>query len=178
MNPYVGEIRLFAGPYIPQGWAACSGQTLPINGNEELYSVIGTLYGGDGVSNFALPNLQVTLAVGQSPAPPPKMTSAYPLASKGGAYAVTLTQANLPSHTHTLNAANVPATTVTPGPSVLFAQTTGGFSDYVDGGTPTTAALQSGTISSDGGNAPHDNMMPTLVLNYIMCTTGVFPTFN
>jgi len=178
MDPYVGEIRLFAGPYVPDGWVACAGQTLPISGNQELFTVIGTLYGGDGVNNFALPNLQVTLPVGQSPNPPPNMSNRYPVGSQGGAFSVTLTQPNLPPHTHALAATASPATTVTPGPSVVFAQGPAGFTEYADGGTPTVVALQNSTVSTAGANQPHDNMMPTLVINYIMCTTGIFPTFK
>lgn len=179
MDPYVGEIRLFAGPYVPENWVACNGQLLPVSGNEALYSLLGTTYGGDGNRTFGVPNLQVRLAVGQSPTPPPGMANAYPLAATGGAYEVTLTQANMPSHTHALNATTAAATTVTPGDSVLLAQAPAGFTNYVDGGSPTTVSMEDSAVTDAGGSQPHDNMMPTMTLNYIMCAVGgIYPSFG
>jgi microcystin-dependent protein len=178
MDPYTGEIRLFAGNYVPEDWLACNGQALSINNYQTLYSLIGTTYGGSG-GTFNVPNLQVALAVGQSPTTPPNMAYSYPLGVAGGAYQVTLSPANLPSHTHALNATTTAATTNTPGNTVLFAPGPSGFVNYVDtGGSPTLVDLAAATIGSAGGNQPHPNMMPTLVITYIICANGLYPSFN
>lgn len=178
MDPFLGEIRLFAGSYIPENWVACNGQTLSVTEYQALYSLLGTTYGGDGVTTFAVPNLQVALAVGQSGSvTPPTMANPYPLAQKGGAYQVTLTEANLPNHTHAASVSSASATTVTPGPSVTFAATTDSYTAYVTSASPPTVTAAANAVSSVGGGQGHQNMMPTLVMNYIMAVAGIYPDF-
>lgn len=180
MDPFVGEIRLFAGTFAPVNWALCNGQTLPIKGNEALFSLLGTMYGGDGVTTFAIPNLQVRLAVGQSGATiPPNMVSPYPQGTAGGLYNVTLSDANLPTHTHAMNATTAAATTTIPGNTVMFAATPSGFTSYIaPSGTPVLANMGSAALSVAGGQQPHSNTMPTLCVTYIMCTNGLYPNFS
>jgi len=178
MDPYVGEIRLFAGPYVPEDWIACNGQLLSINSYQALFALLGTTYGGDGTTNFGAPNLQGALVVGQSPSSPPGMSNAYPLGQAGGAYQVTLTPATLPAHGHAANASTAAATTVTPGPTVTLASVTAGYTAYVTGGTPTTVVLEGSAVSTVGGGQPHDNVMPSLPLTYIMCAIGLYPMPN
>jgi microcystin-dependent protein len=171
---YIGEIRLFAGNYAPEGWLQCNGQTLNINGNEALYTLIGTTYGGDGQTTFKLPNLQglVVLGRGQGAG-----LSNYQLGTTVGAYSVALAQANLPAHTHPVATATE-AQQLAPG-NLAYAPVTG-WTPYV----ATTAAgfavqaMDPTLVSTIGSNNPHENTMPSLVINYIICTAGIFPVTN
>ena len=174
MDCYIGEIRMFAGAYAPMGWLFCNGQALPISGNEALYALIGTTYGGDGKTNFALPNLQARLPVGASNTPPPGMLNTYLLASTGGALSMTLSVANMPAHTHTFQATTADATTVTPGNSVTFAKTGTGFNSYI-ANPSSLVALNPLAVSYSPGGAPHRNDMPSITLNYIIAVTGEYP---
>lgn len=179
MDPFLGEIRLFSGNYIPHGWAACDGQTLTISEYQALYSLLGTAFGGNGTTNFAVPDLRTRLAVGQSTTPPPGMTGTYPRGGAGGTVEVTLTEANLPSHTHPLNGTTTPATTGTPGPQVTFADLPDDFVGYVDGGSPTLANMAPDAVTSTGGNSPHLNVMPCMGITYIICIeNGIYPQLN
>jgi microcystin-dependent protein len=171
---YVGEIRLFAGNYAPEGWLQCNGQVLNINGNEALYTLIGTTYGGDGRTTFQLPNLQGLLALGRGQGT--GLTN-YPLGATVGAYAVTLAAANLPAHTHPVATA-VEAQQVAPG-NLAYAPVTG-WTPYVATNAAGFAVqtMDPTIVSPIGSNNPHENRMPSLVLNYIICTMGIFPTPN
>lgn len=175
MDPYLGEIRMFAGAYAPDDWAFCDGALLTISENQPLYALIGTLYGGDGRTTFALPNLQWRLPVGQSAAAPPGMTLAYPLAQAGGSYQVTVPPTAMPQHTHAFIATTANAATTVPGPGLTFATAPSNFTSYIQGAA-TLATLNAAAISSFGGGQAHTNVMPTIFINYIIATRGLFPT--
>ncbi len=175
MDPYLGEIRLFAGRKEPADWAFCDGRLLTIQSRPELFAVLGVVYGGDGVTNFALPDLRGRLPVGYANAPPAGMQFSYPLGSAGGTEVVTLTAAQLPAHTHAFNASTLTATSVTPGPSVVYAATSAG-NGYVVTSTFAPQVMSAAAVSVAGGNSGHENRMPSLTLNYIIALIGIFPT--
>lgn len=175
MDPYIGEIRMFAGAYAPEDWALCNGATLAIRDNEALYAVIGTAYGGDGVTTFALPNLQWRLPVGYSNTAPPGMTQACPLAQAGGSYQVTVSTTTMPAHTHAFVASTAVAATTVPGPGLTYATAPSNFTSYI-AGAATMVALNAAAISSFGGSQSHANVMPTIFINYIISLKGIFPT--
>lgn len=173
---YIGEIRMFAGLKPPSGWAFCNGMTLPINGNEALYALLGTLYGGDGRTNFALPNLSGRVPLGAGHAP--NMAN-YPLAQAVGSESVTLTTAMMPIHNHPLQASTGPGTARMPGPSLTFATIPSPFVAYTNppaGATTTDDDFATVAISVSGGGAPHPNLMPGLGINYIIALRGIFPS--
>lgn len=177
MEPFVGEIRIFAGTFAPKDWVMCQGQTLSITAYPALYALLGNFYGGDGKTTFAVPNLQARVPVGRSNTPPPGMTNTYVLGAAGGQFMVTLAPANLPAHTHTLYASTDTATTITPGPTVGFATATHGFTYYST--TTTMVNLAPSAISTDGYPSPnpHTNLMPSRGMVYIIATGGIFPEF-
>jgi len=171
-TPYVGEIRMFAGNFAPVGWEFCSGQLLAISENETLFQLIGTTYGGDGESTFALPNLQsrVPVHMGQGPG----LTNRV-LAENGGTEEVTLTVPQIPNHTHAPLASNAGGSD-SPGGNYWATSTTG--KPYVTPGAP-YVAMNAGTIGAPiGGSQPHENMIPFLGLNYIISLFGIFPSPN
>lgn len=179
MDAYVGQIRLFAGDYAPNGWALCNGATLNIAGNEVLYTLIGTTYGGDGKTNFKLPDLRsrVPLHIGKGP----NTVTAYTLGQTAGAETVTITEANLPAHTHTVNATTADATQTSPQGAPLFGKPPQDFKFYQLGTSAGFATLQFNAAAlqpAPGGGASHDNNMPTIAMNYIICTIGLFPDFQ
>jgi microcystin-dependent protein len=165
-DPYVGEIRLFAGTFAPVGWAFCAGQILPISENEPLFTLIGTTYGGDGQETFALPNLQGRVAIhaGQGSG-----LSTYQLGESGGSEQVTLTANQIPSHTH---AAVAGATGTSDSPANGFWASSSVKQFATVAPTDTMAA----PMTAAGGSQPHDNMLPSLGLSFIIAIFGVFPT--
>ena len=158
---YLGEIRMFAGNFAPQGWALCNGQVLSIAENEALFALLGTTYGGDGQTTFGLPDLQ-----GRIPVHP---STAYPRGSKGGVETVTLIADQMPAHTHTANAINATGTALSPSNAVWA----GGPRETYASGTP--AAMNATSISPVGGSQPHNNMMPSTAISFIISLYGVFP---
>jgi microcystin-dependent protein len=173
-TPFVAEITLFAGNFAPRGYALCNGQVLSIAQNTALFSLLGTNYGGNGTSNFALPDLQgrLPLHFGQGPGLSPRV-----LGEKDGAEAVTLTTSQLPGHNHTVSQG---AGSAAGSPSPL-----GRYPAVSASGTPysgtTGAQMAAGTVTSlasSGGNQPHNNLMPSLCVNFIIATQGVFPARN
>lgn len=180
-NPFLGEIRIFAGNFNPRGWAFCAGQLLPIAQNDALYALIGTTFGGDGNVTFGLPDLRGRSVIGQGQGP---SLSSYVVGQMSGTETVTLTTNQMPSHNHVLNAYNLDATAPTPGPSVALGKP--GLSHtsqqelfYLNTTSSTASpALAADTIMPSGGNQPHDNEAPSLVLNYIIALEGVFPSRN
>jgi microcystin-dependent protein len=169
-QPYVAEIRVFPFNFAPKGWATCDGQLLPISQNTALFSLLGTYYGGDGKSTFGLPNFQGSVAVctGQSAG-----TSQYSLGETFGTATVTLLEAEMPAHTHQVSADDVAlnATQTSPGGNVPGAPN--GVNLY---GTGTAQQLMSPNMLVPSGNGgPHNNMMPTLTLNFCIALQGVFP---
>lgn len=179
-DAYVGEIKLFAGNFAPRGWHLCDGSLLQINTYQALFSLIGAVYGGDGVTTFALPDLRGRVPVGQGQG---MGLSNYSLGAKGGSETVTLTQAHLPVHSHTWQVSTGDGTTNAPGDAML-AKPTGTDNPY----TLYRAASEPGItysagpvdmISNAGGNLPHTNVMPSMALYYIICVTdGTYPQQN
>lgn len=168
-QPYVGEIRMFAGNFAPAGWMLCQGQLLPISENDALFTLIGTTYGGDGQTTFALPDLRgrIPLHMGQGPG-----TSSFVIGQQGGVETVTLTVNQLPQHTHPLQASTNLANTGTPTDKVLGV--TAAFDAYIDD-TP-LVNMNAASFGSTGGSQPHDNMQPFLCINYIISLFGIFPS--
>lgn len=171
-TPYIGEIRMFGFSRIPVGWFACDGSPVSISQNQALFALIGTTYGGDGVTNFCVPDLRGRVPIHQGMAPG---LSPRPLGQTGGAETVTLLPNHLPQHSHALVATSAPATTDTPGTGVLHAaQATD--TTYMSA-TP-DIPLASTAIGINGSTQPHNNLMPTLSVNYCICSAGVFPSRN
>lgn len=176
MEPYVGEIRMFAGAFEPMDWKFCNGQLLTIQEYPALFALIGTTYGGNGTTNFALPNLQGRLPVGSATSAPTGMANAYPIAAAGGSTTVTVTEAQMPAHTHAFSATAAAATTITPGNTVTFAQAPSNFTSYA-GNPPTLLALNAQAVTSAGGSQAHENRMPAICINYIIALQGLYPDF-
>jgi microcystin-dependent protein len=170
-EPYVGEIRMFAGNFPPNGWAFCSGQLLPISENETLFNLIGTTYGGDGQETFALPNLQSRVPIPAGTGPD---GTTYQLGESGGTESVTLTVQQIPAHTHPMTASSDPANTPNPGNNVLARS--GQVNMFFNGGVSTQMNAQS--VGPAGGSQPHENCQPFLVINFILSLFGVFPSQN
>lgn len=166
-EPFLGEIRVFAGSYAPVGWELCAGQLLSISENEALYTLIGTIYGGNGVTNFALPDLRGRVPVHQGALPG---GDTYVIGTPGGVEQVTLTANQLPAHTHAARATAVPDRT-TPGDAIWSSQTTGAY----QAANP-SATMQAQTVQEVGGSLPHENMPPSLAVTYIIATYGIFPS--
>ena len=168
-QPFVGEIRIAGFNFAPAGWAFCDGSLLPISGNETLFNLIGTTYGGDGQSTFALPDLRGRLPIHQGQGPG---LSNRTLNQTGGAESVTLAIGQLPQHTHPLMASSALAADAGPQGDVL-AQTRS--VDLYLGDVP-SAAMAASAVGMQGGSQPHDNLMPYLVLNFIISLFGIFPS--
>lgn len=170
-SPFLAEIRIFPFNFAPKGWAQCNGQLLPISQNTALFSLLGTYYGGDGKSNFALPDLQGSSAMhwGES-----STGTLYDLGQPGGETNVTLLQAEMPSHPHTLQASPLPADLDTPGPQNALARSSPGIYK-TPSGTPNLVTMYQFAVNYTGGGLPHNNMMPFLTLNFCIALQGVFP---
>jgi len=169
-QPYVGEIRMFGGNFSIAGWAFCDGSLLPISENETLFQLIGTTYGGDGQNTFALPDLRgrVPIHMGQGPG-----LSNYNLAESAGVESVTLTQNQIPIHTHAPVASNT-GNSDNPSGSFWANSTTG--KPY--SAAPPAIQMNPGTVASTGGSQPHDNMIPFLCVTYLISLFGIFPSPN
>jgi microcystin-dependent protein len=171
-DPFVAEIRIFPFTFAPQGWAWCDGQLLPPSQNSALFSLLGTTYGGDGQSTFALPNLQgaAPMHPGQGPGLSPRE-----LGEAGGSDAVTLVEGEMPAHTHTLQAINAPGNAPFPTAGTAFARSTGG-TPYVNAPTADQLTPLSPTaVAPAGGDQPHNNLMPYLTFCFCIALQGVFP---
>jgi microcystin-dependent protein len=172
-QPYVGEIRMFAGNFAPNGWMFCEGQTMPISENEVLFQLIGTTYGGDGQETFNLPNLasRVPLHMGTGPD-----GTTYQIGEMAGTEQETLTTQQIPAHNHPL-VASTAASTLSPANALLTVPTSTqqGIQTYNNAVAPATS-LNSGTIQPTGGSQPHENTQPFLCINFIISLFGVFPT--
>lgn len=169
-QPYVGEIRMFAGNFAPAGWMFCQGQVLPISENETLFQLIGTTYGGDGESTFALPNLAGRVPVHQGQGP--GISNNYIIGEASGVEQVTLTVNQLPSHTHAFLASTANGTTQSPANQVLATNPTVQLYRQSD----PEQNFNPASIQPVGGSQPHENMMPYLVVNYIISLFGLFPS--
>ncbi|HEX8003635.1 MAG TPA: tail fiber protein [Mycobacteriales bacterium] len=167
-DPFVAEIRIFCGNFPPTGWAFCNGQLLPISQNTALFSLLGTYYGGDGKSTFALPNLVDNVPVGAT------NDNQFPLGAQGGSQTVTLLQSEIPVHTHLVNASNQPAQLNAPGPDRILARSAGG-SAYQSNTSANLVTMDPNSLSVAGASFPHNNMMPFLGMTFIIALQGVFP---
>jgi microcystin-dependent protein len=169
-NPFVAEIRIVGFNFAPTGWATCDGQLLPISQNTALFSLLGTNYGGDGKSTFALPNLQGSVAVGAGNG---NGLSPYFLGQQGGSETVTLLQTEMPVHNHFVQAdSQDPGDLQAPAANRALARSGNGFA-YVPGALAAQFAPE--VLPPTGGGLPHNNMMPYLTLNYVIAMQGVFP---
>ncbi len=169
-TPYVGEIRLFAGNFAPQNWAFCDGSVLPIAQYEVLFVLIGTTYGGDGLTTFNLPDLRGRVPIHQS--------ASYPIGSQGGTESVTLTSAQLPQHTHAANSSSSRGNTSSPAGALWATDGTGVAAPYHKPGSGTAVQLHPATIGASPGGQPHSNQQPYQALSYIISLFGVFPSQN
>jgi len=181
-NPFLGEIAMVAFDFAPKGWALCNGQLLPISQYTALFSLLGTTYGGDGVTTFALPNLQgqVPMHVGANAS-----GKVHALGESGGAETVTLTLAQMPTHEHALRASPSSATSESPKGNLLATETQ---NIYAVGPSPPSGPangplsgppfvnMSSGAIGPTGGNASHTNLQPYLTINFIIALEGIFPS--
>ncbi|HMH52914.1 MAG TPA: tail fiber protein [Candidatus Acidoferrum sp.] len=165
-DPFMGEIRIMSFNYAPRGWAMCNGQQLPINQNQALFSLLGTTYGGNGQTTFGLPNLQ-----GRTPI---HSGSGHTLGEVGGEQAHTLSIAELPTHTHVLDATSTNAAQPIPTANLLGRQAPA--NPYI--GAQNLAAMNPGSVANTGGSQAHLNMQPFLVLTFAIALLGIFPTQN
>jgi len=163
-EPFLAEIRVFSFNFPPKGWAQCNGQFLPINQNQALFSLLGTTYGGNGQTTFALPNLQTKIPVHTG--------SGFTLGQAGGETAHTITLAEMPAHTHAATVGASPSNLATPIGNFFSG---GGQSVY--GPTPDTL-MNGACVTSAGGSQPHNNLPPSLTLNFCIALQGIFPSRN
>lgn len=170
-DPFVAEIRIFPFNFAPTGWAKCNGQLLPISQNTALFSLLGTTYGGNGLSNFALPNMQgnAPMHPGQGPG-----LSLHDLGETGGSETVTLLQTEIPAHSHTIRANNSDG--LQPSPTANVASAPGADRDlFWYKSVAPNAVMRPDASGLTGGGLPHNNMMPYLTLNFCIAMQGVFP---
>jgi len=163
-EPFLSEIRIFSFNFPPKGWAFCNGQFLPINQNQALFSLLGTTYGGNGQTTFALPNLRGRVPI--------HMGSGHTLGEAAGSTAVTVTQQQMPMHLHLMQASSQGGSQVAPGGAVLAT------ANNMYQAPTNLVALNPAAVSSVGGSQPHNNMMPYLVLNFCIALQGIFPSQN
>jgi microcystin-dependent protein len=168
-EPFVGEIRMFAGNFAPRGWAFCDGQLLAVSQNDALFSLLGTIYGGDGRTTFGLPDMRgrIPLHAGHGPG-----LSERRLGSRGGAENVTLTVNQMPSHTHPMQANRASASSPSPQGRVSG----GDLPIDIYAEAPPTTAMSSQAITYTGGSRSHSNTMPYLCVNFIMALFGIYPS--
>jgi len=169
-DPFVAEIRIFGFNFAPRGWAFCDGQILPISQNTALFSLLGTTYGGDGKSNFALPNLQgdAPMHLGRGLG-----LSLHDLGEESGSQTVSLIESEMPAHAHNMQAIAFPAAARVPQNNALARSR--GDSAYQSNSTQNLVNMAPQAISTAGGSLPHNNMMPSLTLNFCIAMQGVFP---
>jgi len=177
MDPYIGEIRLFGFNFAPVGWMQCNGQLLAIQQFTALFSILGVNFGGNGTTNFGLPNLQGTVPIGQGSGPG---LTPFTVGATGGQQTHTLLTNEMPSHSHSLTALPVRAINTTPAAGSHLSQGEGGsrgstynVNAYTTNSPGTT--LRPAAVGAAGGGAPHDNMQPYLTMNWCIATQGVFP---
>jgi microcystin-dependent protein len=169
-DPFVAEIRIFPFNFAPRGWAFCDGQLLPLAQNTALFSLLGTTYGGNGKSNFALPDMQgnAPMHPGQGPG-----LSLHDLGEQSGTETVTLLESEMPAHPHALRAATDPANAQIPSPALSLSRASGGNAYSVT--TTGLMPMSPNALAPAGGSQPHNNMMPYLTLSFCIALQGVFP---
>ena len=173
-EPFLAEVRIVAFNFAPHGWAFCDGQLLPISQNQSLYSLLGTTYGGDGRTTFALPDLRgrVPIHVGSSNG------SIHLLGQKGGEETHTLNAAEMPQHNHVLQGTGDPATSAQPAGNLLAQVPTAATPLYSDAAASLNETLNNVSVLNVGGGQNHNNMQPTLTLNFCIAMRGLFPSRN
>ena len=169
-NPYLGEIRMVGFGFAPEGWALCGGQLLPISQNTALFSLLGTTYGGDGVTTFALPDLRSRVPVHQGTG---TGLSSYSLGQQTGAENITLSVNQVPAHNHAVNCSTSGGTAASPANAYPAVESTGTSLDYAASSNNT---MSSGMIANSGGGQSHPNIQPVLCVNFIIALSGIFPT--
>src|SRR5215469_4365797 len=180
-NPLLGEIKMFAGNFAPKGWALCNGQLLSIAQNTALFSILGTTYGGNGTTNFALPNLQGRITVGQGQG---SGLNPYTLGEIGGEETHTLTIPEMPSHSHPVNAVANGQSGGTNVPSVdrllatAYSAAAGNPFVSIYSSAAPSLTMNAQAVGTAGGNQPHENRMPFLSLNWCIALQGIFPSRN
>lgn len=165
-EPFLAEIKLMAFNFAPRGWAMCNAQTLPINQNQALFALLGTTYGGNGTTNFQLPDLRGRVAI--------HMGSGYILGQRAGEEAHTLIQSELPQHTHPFPANSAVATAT----FARYPANTGLINAYSDNSSGSAITLGAASLSSVGGSQPHPNRQPFLTINFCIALQGIFPSQN
>lgn len=170
-EPFLGEIRMFGFTFAPQGWALCDGQLLPISQNQALFALLGTTYGGDGTTTFALPNLQSRVPIhrGQGAG-----LSSYVAGQAGGTETVKLTAAQMPTHTHSVKASSSAAASGKPEGSALAQSASHIYTAQPD----TSTVMNAKMLGAAGGSAPHGNIQPYLAVNFCIALAGIFPSQN
>jgi microcystin-dependent protein len=168
-QPFIGEIRMFAGNFPPTGWMFCDGQTIPISQNDALFILLGTTYGGDGESTFNLPDLQGRAPVHQGTGPDGQT---YQMGEKAGVETVTLTTQQIPSHNHAFLGSTNAATDNNPTGRILARSATVQYLTI----SPGTVAANANAVTPVGGSQPHENMQPYLCVNFIISLFGLFPS--
>lgn len=169
-DPFLSQVSIVSFGFAPRGWALCNGQLLPINQNQALFSLLGTTFGGDGRVNFALPDLR-----GRSPV---HVGAGVSLGERGGEQAHTLTSAEMPTHTHSLQASNDVSSSTSAAGNVPGRKPRFGKDIFVPAATGNTVALRGDSVSSVGGGQPHENMQPYLTVNFVIALQGIFPSQN
>lgn len=170
-DPYIGEIRVFAGSYAPVGWAFCDGQQLPVAQNTALFSILGTTYGGNGSTLFALPNLQARAPMDAGSGPG---LTRRDVGESGGEWVVTLSQGQMPSHTHSAVGTTAPASDTTPAGNLWATDQDRGGTRYSDA-TTGLVAMGPNALTSSGAGGPHNNMPPYLTVSFIIALQGDYP---
>jgi microcystin-dependent protein len=165
-TPFLGEIKIIAWNYAPKGWAFCNGQFLPINQNQALFSLLGTMYGGNGQTTFALPDFRGKI--------PMHVGSGHTQGETAGQYAHTLTMSEMPAHNHFMQVSNNTSSTQNPSASVILGKSVAN----TFGGVSALTTMNPGSITNTGGSQPHTNTQPYLVLNFIIALQGIFPSRN
>jgi len=170
-EPFIGEIRMFANNYAPRGWMFCEGQILPINQNQALFSLLGNVYGGNGTTTFALPDLRGRVPI--------HVASNIPLGTSQGEAAHTLTQNEMPQHTHQVSASSASATSLVPVNNTwaVGADESGNQLPLFEPAS-TLVQMNAGAIGAAGSSQPHDNMQPYLATNFAIAIQGIFPSRN
>jgi microcystin-dependent protein len=168
-EPFIGEVRMFGGNFAPAGWAFCDGALMPIAENDQLFTLIGTTYGGDGQSTFALPNLQGRIPIHQGQGP--GITQSYVIGEMLGVESVTLTTQQIPVHNHAFTASTGAGSSTTPVDNIPASPPV---AKLYRSGTPSDP-FPAGLVQPSGGSQPHDNLMPYIAINYIISLFGIFP---
>ena len=174
---FLGQIMLFGGSFAPAGWAFCNGQLIAISQNTALFALLGTTYGGDGVTTFALPNLQSRVPVHQGQGPG---LSSYVMGESAGSTAVTLLSSQMPSHSHLFAASTASATaaSISSNTRIPATPTASGAALYANPGSPALEFQFVQGVQNAGGNQPHSNLMPSLCVTFVIATAGIFPSRN